>query len=237
MSESGSPPGRFGGSIEQTLAGAARLEVSAVLREAWQASHAIRPLVVPGMVLVTVAVVLASLALAAVFGVEDRSVFGATVSQLVTMIIVYPYMAGAFLLALRHSAGLSVAFPDQFACYRNWLPLVAVGLLQNVVTSLGFMLLIVPGIYLSFALYLAVPLKAERDLPITECLVISLRLVNRKLFEVSVLVLLSGVMTIVGVFTLVGWIWTMPWALMILAIVYRQLAGFAPARPVVAVDF
>jgi hypothetical protein len=42
-----------------------------------------------------------------------------------------------------------------------------------------------PGIYLMFALSLAVPLKAERNLPITDCLIVSLKLVNRKFFEVA----------------------------------------------------
>ncbi|MFW6094394.1 MAG: hypothetical protein ACODAC_10515 [Pseudomonadota bacterium] len=230
----GVPPG---GSIERTLAGEAELGIAAAVKEAWHASAGLRGTVAPGMLLVAGALVLVLLVLGNLFDLTEPTPLGETVTQLTTMMIVYPYMAGAFLVSLRHLGGQRVAFGDQFACYASMLPIVAVGLLQSLVTSLGLMLLIVPGIYLSFALYLAVPLKAERDLPMTECLLTSIKLVNRKLFEVSVLSLLSGVLVVAGVFSIVGWIWTWPWALMILAVVYRQLAGFGATQRSVEMEF
>jgi uncharacterized membrane protein len=144
------------------------------------------------------------------------------------MMIVYPFIAGVFMLGLKRSVGVPVRFEDQFSYYRDLLPIVAVGALQSLVTFLGFALLILPGIYLTFALSLAVPLKAERDLPITDCLLVSIRLVNRKFFEVAVLSLAAMALAFLGVLSLVGWIWTIPWTLMMLAIIYRQLAGYTP---------
>jgi uncharacterized membrane protein len=138
------------------------------------------------------------------------------------------------MLGLRRSVGVNVRFEDQFSYYRNLLPIVAVGALQSLVTFLGLLLLIVPGIYLMFALSLAVPLKAERDLPISDCLILSVRLVNQKFFEVAVLSLAAMGLAALGVLSVIGWIWTIPWTLMILAIIYRQLAGHRPpesARP------
>jgi hypothetical protein len=218
-----------GGSIEQTLAGNAELDVLAVVREAWARTDGIKGIVVVGMLLIYAAVVLATLLLGSIFGFEDQTLVASTVSQLVLMVIVYPFMAGVFMLGLRHSVGLKVSFQEQFAYYNHLLPIVAVGLLQSVVTSLGFLLLILPGIYLMIALCLAVPLKAERDLPITDCLLISLRLVNRKFVEVALLTLVALALMVLGVVSIVGWIWTLPWTLMIFAIIYRQLAGYQAA--------
>jgi uncharacterized membrane protein YqjE len=229
----------FGGTIEQTLQGRADLEIMAVLREAWEKTDGIKGMVIGGMLLVYAAVAVVTVVLGSIFGFEDQSIFASTVSQLVVMMIVYPFMAGVFMLGLKRSVGLPVAFQDQFAYYAALMPIVAVGVLQSAVTTIGFLLLILPGIYLTFALCLAVPLKAERDLPITDCLLVSLKLVNRKFFEVAVLSLAIALLVVLGVFSLVGWIWTIPWTVMIMAIMYRQLAGFTVSgrRGPVSVDF
>lgn len=221
-------PVRRGGSIERTLAGDAELHVMPVIREAWALTDGIKAIVVTGMLLVYAAVLVATLVLGSVFGVDQQTLVGSTISQLVLMVIVYPFMAGVFMLGLRRSVGQPVRFEDQFSFYRNVLPLVAVGALQTLVVTLGLVLFIVPGIYLAFALSLAVPLKAERDLPIVDCLIMSIRLVNRKFVEVVVLSLAAAALAALGVLSLIGWIWTIPWTLMMLAIIYRQLAGHTP---------
>lgn len=219
----------FGGSIEDTLKGRAELEIMPVIREAWQRTDGIKAIVVGGMLLIYVAVVLVSLLLGQVFGVDEQTLLGSSISQLVIMMIVYPFVAGVFILGLKRSVGRPVRFEDQFAYYRDLLPIVAVGALQSLVTFVGFLLLILPGIYLTFALSLAVPLKAERNLPITDCLIVSARLVNKKFFEVAVLSLAAMALAIIGVLSVIGWIWTIPWTLMMVAIIYRQLAGYTPA--------
>lgn len=234
MSELDSSRPERGGSIERTLAGRAELEILPVIREAWQLVHGVRAMLVAGLLIVYAAVLAASLVLGSLLGVDETTALGGAISQLVMMMIVYPFMAGVFLFGLRRSVGEPVRFEDQFACYRQLLPIVMVGALQSLVTFLGLMLLIVPGIYLMIALSLAVPLKAERDLPVIDCLLVSMRLVNRKFFEVTVLSLTAALLAALGVVTLIGWIWTVPWTVMILAIIYRQLAGYTltgPAAP------
>jgi hypothetical protein len=56
------------------------------------------------------------------------------------------------------------------------------------------------------------------------------RLVNRKFFEVAVLSLAAMGLAVLGILSVIGWIWTIPWTLMILAIIYRQLAGHTPPQ-------
>lgn len=226
MTDQDQRPRHLGGSIENTLAGRAELEIVAVLREAWQRIDGIKGMVIAGMLMVYAAVLLVTLLMGEIFGYEDQSPVGSALMQLLFMMIVYPFMAGVFMLGVRRSVGEAVRFEEQFVYYRNMLPIVAVGALQSLVTFAGLALFILPGIYLMFALSLAVPLKAERDLPITDCLLVSIRLVNRKFFEVAVLSLAAMALSALGVLSVVGWIWTIPWTLMILAIIYRQLAGY-----------
>lgn len=225
MSDSPHSPG---GSIEATLQGRAELEIGAVLREAWHLTDGIKAPVTAGLLAVNLAVLVAVQVLGLIFGVDEPTMAGEVVAQLVLMIIVYPFMAGVFMFGLRRSVGRPVRFQDQFAYYGQALPIVAVGALQSLMTFAGLLLFLLPGIYLMFALSLAVPLRAERQLPIGDCLLMSMRLVNRKFFEVAVLSLAAAGLTLLGILSLIGWIWTIPWTLMILAITYRQLAGHVP---------
>jgi hypothetical protein len=218
----------FGGSIEQTLAGNAELEVTAVIKEAWAKTNGTKGIVIGGILLASAVGALVSLVLLGIFG-EEVTLLSRAVRDLVVMLIVYPLMAGVFMVALRHSVGLPIAFRDQFVYYAHMLPVVSVGLLQSFLTQLGFLMLILPGIYLSIALSLALLLKADRDLPIIECLMTSARLVNRKFVEVALLWLAVIGLVLLGVFSLIGWIWTIPWSVMIYSIIYRQLVGYRPA--------
>src|SRR6056297_431402 len=215
-----------GGSIERTLAGAAELNVMDVVREAWELTYGIKGIVNGGMLLIYAAVLTVTVMLTGDVAAEASSSFAGALSELVVMVIVYPFMAGVFMLGLKRSVGQPVRFQEQFVYYARLLPVVAVGALQSALTFVGLLLLVLPGLYLMFALSLAVPLKAERDLPISDCLMTSLRLVNRKLLPVAGLMLISAALMVLGIISLIGWIWTLPWSVMILAIVYRQLAGY-----------
>ena len=124
MNELGSPRPARGGSIEQTLAGQAQLEILPVIREAWQLVHGVRAMLVAGLLLMYTAVLAASLLLSEVFGVDETTALGSAITQLVLMMIVYPFMAGVFLFGLRRSVGEPVRFEDQFRCYRHVLPIV-----------------------------------------------------------------------------------------------------------------
>lgn len=221
------------GSIEQTLAGQADLRIGAILREAWDRVDGIKAPVLLGGVLVYSGITLVVYLLGLIFGIDPTvpQPLDELVIQLVVTLLFYPFLGGVFMFGLRRSLGQPVKFEDLFAQYGRALPIALLALLQSLATFLGFLLLIVPGIYLSFALALALPLKVERDLPILECLATSVRLVNRKFLGVVGLSLISAGLMVLGFVSLIGWIWTVPWVMLIFAITYRQLAGVAGGGP------
>jgi len=227
------PSGLRPGSIEQTLAGQADLRIGAILREAWDRVDGIKAPVILGGVLVYSGITLVVYLLGLMFGIDPTvpQPVDELVVQLVVTLLFYPFLGGVFMFGLRRSLGQPVKFEALFSQYGRALPIAALALLQSLATFLGFLLLIVPGIYLSFALALALPLKVERDLPIVECLATSVRLVNRKFLGVVGLSLISAGLMALGFLSLIGWIWTVPWVMLIFAITYRQLAGVAGSGP------
>lgn len=232
MSEYGSAGGTedtsgqsSGGSIEQTLAGRADLDLSEVLREAWEKSAGVRSIVlISGVVMLLVALFVSGI-FGAMFGYTNQTFLESLILQCLNSAAIYPIAAGIFMVCLRQSVGRSVDLNMAFGFYPLFVPLAIIGIIQSAATGIGMLLLVLPGLYLAIALSLAIPLKVERDLPIGDCLVMSLKLVNAKFVNVVLIALVGGLAMFVGFVTLIGWIWTVPWTAMMFAITYRQLVG------------
>jgi hypothetical protein len=224
--ELGGAKEHLGGSIENTLAGNAVLDIGDVMSEAWQRTNGIKGMVIGGGLLLYLGLIVVTVLLGFIFGFgEEQGILGVAVTQLVTMLLIYPFFAGVFMLGLRQSVGLPVSFDQQFAYYGSALAIFLVAIVQSIVTAIGFVLLIIPGLYLAFALALAVPLRVEKQLPVVDCLTTSMKLVNKKFLNVVVLAIAASFIGTLSFITIIGWIWAVPWMLMVYAITYRQLAG------------
>ncbi len=217
--------GPLGGSIENTLGGYAELDIGEVFSEAWEKIGGIKGYVIGGGILLYLGVALVSTIIGVLFGLGQQTILGVLVSQLVIMMMIYPFMAGVFLLGLRQSVGMPVSFTQQFSQYGMVLPILGIALVQTVASFIGFILLILPGIYIAIALGLAIPLKVEKQLGVVESLTTSLQLVNKKFLNVAVLAIVASLVMSLSFITITGWIWAIPWTLMVFAITYRQLAG------------
>ncbi|MEZ5552115.1 MAG: hypothetical protein R3E82_14560 [Pseudomonadales bacterium] len=224
-SQGGATGQTTGGSIERTLAGQADLDLSDVLREAWEKSAGVRSIVlISGVVMVLIAMFVSGI-FGLMFGYADQTFVESLILQCLNSAATYPLVAGIFMVCLAHSVGRSVDLNMAFGFYSLFVPLAIIGIIQSALTAIGMLLLVLPGLYLALALSLAIPLKVERDLPIGDCLMMSLKLVNAKFVNVLLIALMGVVAMALGFITLIGWIWTVPWTAMMFAITYRQLAG------------
>ena len=217
---------QLGGSIENTLGGYAELDIGDVFSEAWDKTKGIKGYVIGGAILLYPAAFGVSSIVNLQFGLGwQQIIIGSFVSQLVFMIMFYPFLAGVFLLGLRQSVGRPVSFGQQFRQYGMMLPILGIAIVQTIASLIGFILLILPGIYVAIALGLAIPLKVEKQLGVVESLTTSVQLVNKKFLNVAVLAIVASLVASFSFITIIGWIWAIPWMLMVFAITYRQLAG------------
>ena len=222
-----------GGSIAQTLAGNADLDIGEVLGEAWESCSGVRSIIL----ILAVLMILISLFVAGVLsasGLDNEAFPDSMIFQLAGTAAVNPLIAGMFMIALRHLQDEPSELRDGFDYYSMALPIVAIALLQSIAIGFGMILLILPGIYLAIALSLALPLKVEHDLDVLDALTMSLKLVNAKFVNVAVLAIVGGLLLFVGFATIIGWLITFPWVVMIYTITYRQLVGIQPTDDGVA---
>jgi uncharacterized membrane protein len=153
--------------------------------------------------------------------------FGALMLQ---MPIIGPISAGLFMVVARHATGQPVAIGDLFGQYDKIGRIVGVMLLSTLLTYLGMLLLILPGVYLSIAYVMAVPLVAEKNMSVWQALETSRKVITKCWWRMLFIWLLIGVIMVVSAIPIfIPWIWTVPMVGMVFGVIYRNLFGVQTA--------
>jgi uncharacterized membrane protein len=151
-------------------------------------------------------------------------------SYIVSLIFTPPLTAGFFqfcLETLRDKPRLEVLFQGFKEC---WLQTVLCALVMGLLVILGFICLIVPGIYLSIAYYYAIPLIIDRKMGFWEAMELSRQTVHKQWFMVFAVVVVSGLLSAVGILLCcVGIIGSLPLGYLVAMQSYRQLFAAAPS--------
>jgi uncharacterized membrane protein len=148
--------------------------------------------------------------------------------SLVSVLINAPLSAGYTIVVLAILRGRSFTFSDFFNGLGNkyFLQLFLISLVGGLFIFLGFLLLIIPGIYLSISYTFAIQFAVDWDLEFFDALETSRKLVSKKWIEIFVLLLVIGLMNIAGALLLgLGLLVTIPLSLCIIVSAYDDIAG------------
>ena len=225
------------GSIEAALAGNYELRIGEILGEAWRLVKGSKGAIIGGAALMYAIAIGASILGTIVQQLGDHSGGAILLAFLIQMsgsLLTYPLVAGVLLYAIRRAAGNPAAsFSDITGCYRRPWPIIGLNLLGGVFILLGFLLLILPGIYLSVAYFLAAPLLVERELGVWESLETSRKALTHKWFHMFGLALVTGLIVLFGaLLTLgIGLIWLIPFAFLVYGVAYRNIFGVREDQP------
>ena len=134
--------------------------------------------------------------------------------QIVTILsypVLMPLIVGVIMLAINYSRGDRLAFNSIFNYYHLTGKLALAGLLIYIMTVIGFILLILPGIYLSIAYVFTLPLIADKGMGVWEAMELSRKAVTKHWFKVfGLFFLLSLIMTLGALAFGIGLIWAVP---------------------------
>ncbi len=211
------------GTIDDALAGRYKFEIGDVMREAWGMTSGMKGAFWGGALLLY----LGYMAIAVVGAMLFKS------SQVLSM--VYNIILGAiapvlFLgivsMGLRRAAGMRVSFETAFGSFGRAVPAFIAGLLSTLLTYVGIILLIIPGIYLAVGYCMTMPLIVDRNLSPWQALETSRKAVTKRWFQFFGLLLVVGLLVFVSALPLgIGLIWTLPWAINVVGVVYRRVFG------------
>jgi hypothetical protein len=150
--------------------------------------------------------------------------------QIVAIAVTMPMMVGITIMGIRHSQGRSVSTGSIFNYFHRSPAAILWYVLMMLMLMLGTLLLILPGIYLSFAYMFSLPLMIEKDLSPWQALEVSRKAVTRIWFRATGFLMLIMLMLMLGMIPLgIPLIWIVPWITLAYALVYFKLFG-AEAR-------
>jgi len=204
-------------------------DVFEILKEGWARSAGVRGLFFGAFVLY----VLIALAYQTVMGIwfpstpENPNVVNGIIVTLVSFPVLMPLLTGLMMGALRYVRGETVVFNDFFAYYRHTGVIALASLVIYMMTTLGFVLLILPGIYLSVAYTFTFLLMFDKELSIWDAMEMSRKAVTLHWFKVFFLMLLLGLAMLAGFLTLgIGLYWAAPLTFVTLyGLLYERVFG------------
>ncbi len=134
--------------------------------------------------------------------------------QIVTILsypVLMPLMIGIIMLAINHSRGEQIDYRSIFNYYHLTGTLSLAAILIYIMTVIGFVLLILPGIYLSIAYVFTLPLIVDKNMTVWEAMEFSRKTVTKHWFKVFALMFLLSLIMGVGILALgIGLIWAVP---------------------------
>lgn len=136
-------------------------------------------------------------------------------NQVIVTILSYPILmpliVGVIMLAINYSRGEPIAFQSIFNYYHLTGRLSLAALLVYIMTVIGFIFLLLPGIYLSIAYIFTLPLIADKGMDVWEAMELSRKAVTKHWFKVFGLFLLLSIIMALGALALgIGLIWAVP---------------------------
>jgi len=222
------------GSIEQGIRGDYRFYISEVLNEAWEKTSGAKGtfwLAIIIYIAISIGLsIVSQIFLAIIANVtannETIVILFSIVFQLLFNIVLLPVGMGLVILGIRRSAGASIQAGSIMGYFSSMFRLFFTYLLLTVMILIGFLLLIIPGIYLSVAYYFALPLVAEKGLRPWEAMEISRKAISKRWFTMFFFFIILSLIIIASMIPLgIGLIWTLPMSLIAYGIIYRNMFG------------
>ena len=204
-----------------------------VIREAWEKTNGVKGAVWGSWALIFGIMVAVSFGAGILMGITGNSSVGAALNgalQLTITVAMYPFMAGVMMIGIRRSVDLPIDYKMAFGYFGFLLPLAIAAILTSLLTFVGFLLLFIPGIYLTVAYMLSFPLIVEKGMGPWEAMEASRKAIHKCWFKVFGLYLVMGVILCLSMIPLgLGAIWAMPMMVVATGVLYRNLFGVSMA--------
>ncbi|MBL4903846.1 MAG: hypothetical protein JKY62_14510 [Desulfocapsa sp.] len=146
--------------------------------------------------------------------------------QLITSWLSMLMTGGIMLIGVRHVLKQRVSWKMVFAGFSKVLSITIAVVLQTILIGIGFVLLVIPGVYLSVGYALTLPLILEKGMGPWEALETSRKAIHKKWWTVFGLYLVMILLFVVSVIPLgLGLIWTVPMCFVLIGVLYIHLFG------------
>lgn len=212
--------------------------VMEVIKESWEKTKGVKGSLWAAFLLIAAGLGIFSFALGflmSMVGLDPGSLAISGAIQMTITVAMYPFLAGVMMIGVHRSVNLPVSFKMAFGYFSYMVPILIAAFLVSVLTSLGFILLVIPGIYLSVAYMLVIPLIIDKGMGPWEAMEASRKAITPQWFKIFFIYFLLAVIYMISAIPLgVGLIWTLPMFIVAGGIIYRNLFGISEATSAAA---
>jgi len=137
-----------------------------------------------------------------------------------------PMIMGIVMMGIKRSVDAPISASMVFNNFSKMLPLFATMILMYIMILIGLVLLVIPGIYLMIAYYMAMPLVVEKGLSPWQAMETSRKTITHRWFSVFGLFIVMIIILTISMIPLgLGMIWTLPMMMIAYGILYRNMFG------------
>lgn len=184
---------QVGGNIESALKGDYHIDVKAILIESWQQTLKSRLPINLGLLFSLILGVLVSFVVSSYLGGIEAVLADPEAGMLLNVIVtiaVWPFVAGVEMMGVMNAIGMKTDTKMTFAFLKRASWVVLCVLFTSVLTSLGFQLLILPGVFLAVTLSLTIPLVIEKKMSPMKAIILSIQTLRFKFLSIFILYLI-----------------------------------------------
>jgi len=218
------------GSVENGIAGNYELKFGQVLSEAWGLVKGFKGIAWGAFLLYMVVAIGIGFVVGGVTTVALVFILpgwaAGVISQVAITVLMMPLAVGFSLIAIARAGNKNAPIAFLFNHFNKVIPITILTVLMYLMILVGFVLLVLPGIYLAIAYIYALPLMVEKGLSPWEALEASRKAITKKWFTVFFLFfVLAIIVSLAFMLFFIPAIWAFPWAMIAYGIVYRNAFG------------
>jgi len=221
------------GSIEKGMSGDYEFRMGNVLSEAWEKVKGVKGTFFLAFLIYLVLLIALSIPLEIIQMTIMQTTQNpplvmavALVGQLAMNLIILPIGMGIFILGVRRSVDAPLEVGSIFGYYKKAFSLFFTMLLMYIMILIGLILLVIPGIYLMIAYFMALPLVAEKGLNPWQAMEVSRKTITNRWFSVFFFFILISIIMMISMIPLgIGLIWVGPMMMIAYGIMYRNMFG------------
>lgn len=151
-------------------------------------------------------------------------------SSLLFSSIAAPFYAGYSIVAFKLMLQQPVQFNDFFRGFNYFLPLFLASLAGSIVVTIGFILLLLPGIYLAVSYMFTTFLIIDYRMEFWQAMEISRKIISHNWFAFLLFALVLFLINLLGALAFgIGLLVTLPVTSCAVAVAYKEIVGFNSA--------
>ncbi|WP_415397753.1 hypothetical protein [Sulfurimonas sp. CS5] len=145
-------------------------------------------------------------------------------SSIVEMLFTLPILIGIMILGVKHAREEELKVASIFDYFGMIIPVMLAYIAMSILLSIGFILLVIPGIYLAISYAFVYTLIVDKGLGVWEAMELSRKTVTQQWFKFFGLSLLSGIIIIISALPFgIGLIWSIPTTYIAYGLLYHRL--------------